>query len=80
MGGCFCPRGLVCIDESDEMEKRKRGGEQMGAAGFDQRYRMRQLCSRECEIAHEPVKCVSGCESKIPPKTFCNLYKYGSQG
>lgn len=48
----------------------------MGAAGFDQCYRMRQLCSWECEIAHGPIKYVSGCDSKIPRKhseTYTNM-------
>lgn len=48
----------------------------MGAAGFDQHYRMWQLCSWECEIAHEPIKYVSGCDSKDSLKAFRNLYKH----
>lgn len=40
----------------------------MGAAGFDHRYRMRQLRSWECKISHGPIKYVSACESEIPQK------------
>lgn len=46
MEGCFCQRELVCIDGSDQNEKRKEvRKEQMGAAGFDHRYKVWQLCS-----------------------------------
>lgn len=36
-------------------KERKWGGEQMGAAGFDQLHRMRQLCHWECEISRRPI-------------------------
>lgn len=62
MKGCFGQRETVCIDGGWWNGKRKRGGEQMGAAGFDHRYRMQQLCSWEMwnlTQANQECFCVS---------------------